>query len=115
MTDAVLITVVETRQYILMTEGVLDDALRASIVDMIAADPASGDVMRDTGGLRKVRVALPGRGKSGGGRIITFFHDTGMPVFLLAFYAKNAQADLSAEQRKVAKKITHAICMQYGR
>ena len=112
MADPVLITVVETRQYIAMTEGVLDDALRASIVDMIAADPVAGDLIKDTGGLRKLRIALPGRGKSGGGRIISFFHDVGMPVFLLAFYAKNTQADLSPAQRKVAKKLTDAIRTQ---
>ena len=107
--------VVETRQYISMTEGILDDAQRAFIVDMIAADPTSGDVMKETGGLRKVRIALAGRGKRGGGRIITFFHDPGMPVFLLAFYAKNSQSDLNAGQRKAARKITEAICAQYGR
>lgn len=82
------ITVVETAIYIAMTEGVLDDAGRAAVVDMIARTPQTGDLIKETGGLRKVRVPIAGRGKRGGGRVITFFHDEGMPVFLIAFYAK---------------------------
>ena len=82
-------------------------------MDRIAADPSAGDLITDTGGLRKVRVAMKGRGKRGGGRVITFFHDEHMPVFLVAFYAKNVQTDLDAGQRKAAKALTDAIREQY--
>ena len=91
-----------------MTAGVLDEPERAAIVDRIATDPRAGDLIRETGGLRKVRVPLKGRGKRGGGRLITYFHDDNMPVFLIAFYAKNVQTDLNAEQRKAAKALTDA-------
>ena len=95
-----LITVVETSAYLAMAAGLLDNAERMAIVDLIAADPRAGDLIRETGGLRKVRVPLEGRGKRGGGRLITYFHDEDMPVFLIAFYAKNAQTDLDARQRR---------------
>lgn len=81
----------------------------------IAADPAQGDLMPGTGGLRKVRVPLPGRGKRGGGRLITFFHDEGIPVYLIALYPKNVQADLTPAQCKAATRMTDAIRAQYGR
>jgi hypothetical protein len=113
MSPPLLITVVETGAYLAMTAGVLDEPERAAIVDRIATDPRAGDLIRETGGLRKVRVPLKGRGKRGGGRLITYFHDDNMPVFLIAFYAKNVQTDLNAEQRKAAKALTDAIRQQY--
>ena len=106
------ITVVETSAYLTMAAG-LHNAERMAIVDLIAADPRAEDLIRETGGLRKVRVPLEGRGKRGGGRLITYFHDEDMPVFLIAFYAKNAQTDLDARQRKAAKALTDAIRAQY--
>jgi hypothetical protein len=108
-----LITVVETSAYLATAAGLLDDAERMAIVDRIAADPRAGDLIRDTGGLRKVRIPLEGRGKRGGGRLITYFHDEDMPVFLIAFYSKNAQTDLDARQCKAAKALTDAIRAQY--
>ena len=108
-----LITVVETAGYLRMTAGLLDDAERTAVVNRIAADPRTGDLIKDTGGLRKVRVALKGQGKRGGGRLITYFHDEDMPVFLVAFYAKNTQSNLNAVQRKAAEALTDAICRQY--
>jgi hypothetical protein len=88
---------------------------RTALVDMIAQDPQAGDLMQGTGGLRKIRVPLQGRGKRGGGRLITFFHDSGMPIFLIALYAKNVQSDLDPRQRRAAKALTDAIRAQYGR
>ena len=53
------------------------------------------------------------RQNAGGSRLITYFHDEDMPVLLIAFYAKNAQTDLDARQRKAAKALTDAIRAQY--
>ena len=113
MSPPLLITVVETGAYLAMTAGMLDETERTTIVDRIAADPRAGYLIRDTGGLRKVRIPMEGRGKRGGGRLITYFHDDNMPVFLIAFYAKNVQTDLDAKQRKAAKALTDAIRQQY--
>ena len=113
MSGPKLITVVETAAYLAMAEGALDEAERMRIVDLIAADPTIGDLIRDTGGLRKFRVAPRGRGKRGGGRVISYFHDADMPVFHVAFDAKNAQTDLDSRQRKAAKALTDVIREQY--
>ncbi len=78
-----MLTVVETPGYLRRAEGLLDADERAKVIDMVAASPAAGDLIQGTGGLRKVRIALSGRGKSGGARLITFFHDLAMPVFLI--------------------------------
>lgn len=109
------VSVVETATYLAMAEALMSEAERAAIVDLVAQDPQAGDLMQGTGGLRKLRVPLQGRGKRGGGRLITFFHDLGMPVFLVALYAKSVQSDLDPEQRRAAKAVTDAIRAQYGR
>ena len=62
-----LITVVETSAYLAMAAGLLDEAERMAIVDRIAADPRAGDLIQDTGGLRKVRVPLEGEANAGVG------------------------------------------------
>jgi hypothetical protein len=107
------ITVVETGAYLRMGADLMNDAERSAVVDMIASNPQSGDLISGAGGLRKVRIPLSGRGKRGGGRVITFFHDLGMPVFLIAVYAKNEQADLNPAQRKQTKILTDSIRSQY--
>jgi hypothetical protein len=115
MKGSSLITVVETGPYLTMAAGMMNEVERSALVDMIASDPQTGDLMQGTGGLRKVRVPLRGRGKRGGGRVITFFHDVQMPVFLVAAYAKNDRTDLTQKQRQAAKALTDAIRAQYGR
>ena len=69
------------------------------MVDMLAANPLAGDVMPGCGGARKVRVAKPGRGKSGGYRVITYFGGNDVPLFLLTVFGKNERASLSKAER----------------
>ena len=68
MTD--LSTVVETSVYLARAARIMSDGERVQIVHVVAARPDAGVVIRGSKGLRKLRVALAGRGKSGGGRII---------------------------------------------
>jgi hypothetical protein len=59
-------TVVETPTYLAIANKLFSEEERADIVALVAADPECGDVIRGTGGFRKVRVARRGMGKSGG-------------------------------------------------
>lgn len=67
-------TVVEMHEFIRCAKklGRSDDE-RESIIDMIASNPDAGEEIVGTGGMRKLRVAPRGKGKSGGSRLITFF------------------------------------------
>jgi hypothetical protein len=98
-------TVIETREYLASAdyEGVTEDE-RAAIAVYIAQSPTSGDVMKDTGGARKVRIAAKGKGKSGGFRVITFFGGHDIPVFLLDIYSKGTKENLSQAQRNAMRK-----------
>jgi hypothetical protein len=78
MTDE-LMTVAETAPFIRQAAKLWTEDDRNAFVDFIAANPDVGDVIPDTGGLRKVRWGRAGMGKRGGVRIIYFYHDDSMP------------------------------------
>jgi hypothetical protein len=99
-----LITVAETPEYGRRAGRLFSAAERAEIVEYLAASPRAGDVMQGTGGVRKLRWARGGRGKSGGARVIYYFHSEAMPLYLLTVFGKNEKANLSkAERNDLAK------------
>lgn len=75
------------------------------MVAYVSRNPTAGDIMPGTGGARKLRFAGRGKGKSGGYRIITFYADTDMPVFLLDVYSKDSQANLTKAERNELRVI----------
>lgn len=81
-------TVVETPEFIRRANAAgMSDKEREDLITYVAADPEAGIALG--GGLRKVRVARPGGGKSGGYRVIHFYRAANMPLFLLTLFAKN--------------------------
>jgi hypothetical protein len=71
----------------------------------LALQPKTGDVIRDTGGLRKVRWAGGGSGKRGGVRVIYFHAAVPGQVRLLLIYGKGVKDDLSAAEKKILRKL----------
>jgi hypothetical protein len=106
-------TVVETPEFLSAARKIMTDAERSLLVDYLAYNPAAGDVIQGTGGVRKLRWALAGRGGSGGARVIYFYHDAGMPIFALVAYAKNDRSDLSQQERNDFKQLTAALVSKY--
>jgi len=72
---------------------------RRAIIDYLAAHPKAGDLIMGTGGVRKLRWARDGRGKSGGVRVIYYFHSGAMPLYLLTMFAKNERSNLTKAER----------------
>ena len=72
--------------------------------------PLSGDLIRETGGLRKIRVADPrrGKGKRGGLRLIYFWWESGAQFWLFTVYDKDEADDLTAAQRKSLRAMIKA-------
>ena len=77
-------------------------------------DPEIGDVIPNGDGLRKIRMALPGRGKRGGSRVV-YFQVVDECIFLIALYAKNVKSDLSADDLKGAIEVKNGMLAQYRR
>jgi hypothetical protein len=103
------ITVAETPQFVRQAATVWDDAEREAFVNFIARNPAAGDVIPDTGGVRKIRWGRAGAGKRGGARVIYFYHDAGRPLYLLMVYAKAQQENLTAEEKRTVRKLAAII------
>jgi hypothetical protein len=108
-----LITVVETPEFIARTDKLMGDEDRQALIDYLARNPTAGDLIRGTGGVRKLRWGLEGRGKRGGARIIYFFHSAEIPLFALTAFAKNEQADLSQEDRNEFRRLTKLLVETY--
>ena len=115
MSDDMPMAVVEMPEFIAATRKMLDHDEREDLIDFVAGNPTHGDVIAGTGGVRKMRWALPGRGKSGGARVIYFFHDPGMPLFLITAYPKNEMANISHAARNDLKRLVGLLKTEYGR
>jgi hypothetical protein len=73
-------------------------------------NPLAGDLIPEGKGLRKLRAALPGRGKRGGARVIYYYFTREAHCYLIYAYAKNRQADLSKDQlRQLAGLVEEEI------
>lgn len=94
-----MLTVAEVPEYIRRSEKLLSDGERRDVVNYLAAHPKAGDLMEGTGGVRKLRWGRGGQGKSGGVRVIHYFHSESMPLYLLTLFAKNERANLSKAER----------------
>jgi hypothetical protein len=103
------ITVAETPLFVRQAEAVWDDAEREAFVDFIARNPTGGDVIPETGGVRKIRWTRAETGKRGGARVIYFYHDPGRPLYLLMVYAKARQENLTADEKRAVRKLAAVL------
>ena len=81
----------------------------------LAANPKSGNLIQGSGGIRKLRWHSKGKGKSGGSRIIYFFYNKDIPLFLLTIFAKNEKVNLSDSEKKELAKMTKHLIENYKR
>ncbi len=99
------VTFKETSFFTRQTADLLSDEELTALQWQLMAYPESGDLIRGSGGLRKLRWAGSGRGKRGGLRIIYYWHVSGSVILLLLAYPKNEQENLSTDQLKILKSI----------
>lgn len=85
----------------------------ARIVRSIAENPLRGDIIKGTGGARKVRFAGRGKGKSGGYRVVTYFAADDVPIVLLALIDKGERADLAQAERDSLRRELQGFADDY--
>ncbi len=90
---------VESSIFKKLIDGLENKDLERKIKDEILKDPAKGDLIRGTGGFRKIRVGKDGRGKSGGFRVIYFDSPEHGIVYLYNLIEKSIQVDLSPKEK----------------
>lgn len=82
----------------------MTDDDRVAVVNYIATNPQAGDLIKGSGGVRKVRIAKPGGGKSGGWRVLTAYVSDTVAVLLVTAYGKNQRGNVSkAEVNEMAQ------------
>ena len=106
-------TVVETPTYLSAAKGLLSDSERSEVINTVAENPETGVPLG--GGIRKMRIARPGRGKSSGARVVFLFSGEDIPVFLLTVFAKNEKADLSSRERTALIATARKMIENYRR
>jgi len=91
------------------SKDLLSPAEREALIEYLARHPKAGDLIQEIGGVRKLRWARRGRGKSGGLRVIYYFHSDRIPLYLLTLFAKGERANLSVEERHALADLTAAL------
>jgi hypothetical protein len=89
---------VETSVFTRQITSLLSEEEYRLFQSQLAANPAMGSLIKGGGGIRKVRLAVGSRGKSGGARVIYFWAVRKNIILLLYAYAKNVAADLTPKQ-----------------
>lgn len=92
-------TIAELPEFIKTSRKLLDEDERQDLIRYLSEQPKAGDLIVGTGGVRKLRWGRGSQGKSGGVRVIYYFHYEQMPLYLLSMFAKNEQANLSHAER----------------
>jgi|SRR5438552_5754407 len=96
---------VETPVFTKTVTSLLDDDRYRSLQLALVLRPEQGKLIRGSGGLRKLRWAIPSRGKRGGARVIYYWDKPSETVYMLFIYTKQEQGDLTSEQVKSLDKL----------
>ena len=95
---------IETTLFTKRVQSLLSDDEYRDLQAELIQNPKVGAVIQGSGGLRKIRWALPGRGKSGGVRVI-YYMMTQDQIIMVYIYSKGKQDDLSPDQLRRLRNI----------
>lgn len=107
------ITVVETREFVNFAKQNLSEEEKKSLIDFLAENPKAGVLISGTGGLRKLRWARSHQGKSGSYRVIYYYHNENIPLFLISAFAKNVMENISEAAKNEYAKLLKELVRQY--
>lgn len=103
------VTICELPEFRRAAERFLSAREIEAIGDFLAGHPTAGAVIRGTGGVRKLRWALEGTGKSGGARTIYYYQDDRWPLLLLSIYPKGTKQSLTDAECNSMRHLVEAI------
>ena len=107
-------TIAEMPEYSRRAERLLSETAHQAIINYLAAFPKAGVVMQGTGGIRKLRWSRQGAGKSGGVRVIYYFHNEQIPLYLLTVFGKGEKANLSKAERNELAKLVRLLVQAWS-
>ena len=92
---------IETSVFTRMVTSLLTDDEYREFQNVLLKDPAAGDLIKGGGGIRKIRFAAKGRGKSGGVRTIYFWAKAKDQIYMLVIYPKSKKDTLSDKETAI--------------
>lgn len=101
--------IAELPTYIRLADGLLSAQERQDLIDHLAKHPKAGDVLEGTGGVRQLRWRRGAQGKSGGVRVVYYYHDERMPLYLLTLFTKGDKANLTRAERNHLAGLVDAL------
>jgi hypothetical protein len=107
------IVIAETKPFQNAAKKLITEDELSQIIGHVAFHPEGGDLIQGAGGIRKLRWDRPGMGKSGGLRVIYFFHDLNMPLYLLAVYPKSQKSNITDSEKAIMGKLTKELIRTY--
>ena len=96
---------IETPIFTVDVRALLGDDEYAALQQHLVAMPDAGDVIAGTGGLRKIRWTIAGRGKRGGTRVIYYHVVAQVQIRMILIYRKGIKDDLTPKEKTVLRKI----------
>ena len=99
---------IETAYYTRIIADYLSDEDQGKLQAHLIEHPGGGDIIKGTGGVRKIRWGAKGKGKSGGVRIIYYWRTARDQIYLLTIYGKGETSTLTAKEKAYLKKMVEA-------
>lgn len=100
---------IETSTFTRLLQGLLTDDEYAALQGVLVGNPELGDIIRGGGGIRKLRHALSGRGKSGGVRVIYYWLREDGQIYMLLIYPKSKKDTLTAQEIAVLRDLVKEL------
>ena len=104
-----MITVAETGPFQRKSAKLLSVEEKDDLIAYLAEHPSAGDMIQNTGGIRKIGWKRGESGKSGGVRVIYYFHSAFMPLYLLTIFGKNEKANISMAEKQALSKLVKEL------
>jgi hypothetical protein len=108
------ISVVEMGPFIEKAKEILTDEEREELITLLALRPEVGDIIDGTGGVRKLKWLAKSQGNRTQARVIYYFRDLNMPVYLLAMYSRGETIDLSASGKRLINQLVAQLVAEHG-
>ena len=102
-------SIAELPNFIRSADKLLSADELQNLIDYLARHPKAGVIIEGTGGVRKLRWRRGGQGKSGGVRVIYYYYNDLMPLYLLTLFAKGDKANLTLSERAELADLVDAL------
>jgi hypothetical protein len=100
---------IETKVFTKMVTELLSDDDYCKMQNQLVENPACWDIIPGGGGIRKLRFALQGRGKSAGVRTIYYWLKENHQIYMLVIYPKSTKENLTAEEKAILRDLVKEL------